>query len=208
MKRNPFRNRASHVKEPRRGMLAMLILLTLFGLTLATQPGFAGGKPKAKAPVDSLMAEALDIQQTVQGLRDWTNQISRKKAFKGLVSTGSIRGLYKQFEYKLKGKEVAWVIARKDVNRNLTTEAHFIEHNGSRSSGLKDLETTVRCYVQEAIAEFARAAPEGSMVLCIGKIVDIEFFQNFISLGIEARSVSIGSDEIEAWVGTQAKRTQ
>ncbi|MGI9478577.1 MAG: hypothetical protein ACR2PI_17880 [Hyphomicrobiaceae bacterium] len=196
------------MKEPRGGMLAMLILLVLFGLAFGTQPGFAGGKPKAKAPVDSLMVEALDIQETVQGLRDWAQQISRKKAFKGLVSTGSIRGLYKQFEKKLQGKEVAWVIARKDVSRNLTTQAYFIEHNGSRSSGLKDLETTVRCYVQEAIAEFARAAPAGSMVLCIGKIIDIEFFQNFISIGIEARSVPIGSDEIEAWVGTQAKRTQ
>ena len=204
MMRNPFRKFVPLVKKLRGGMLAMAIVLAAF----STQPGFAGGKPKAKAPVDTLMVDALHIQETVQGLRDWAHQISRKKAFKGLVSAGSLRGLYKQFETKLRGKKVAWVIARKDVNRNLTTQAHFIEHNGSRSSGLKDLETTVRCYVQEAIAEFARAAPAGSMVLCIGKIVDIEFFQNFISIGIEARSVSIGADEIDAWVGAQAKRAQ
>ena len=81
MMRDPFRNDVPLVKEPRGGMLAMLILLVLFGMAIGPQPGFAGGKPKAQAPVDSLMVEALDIQETVQGLRDWAQQISRKKAF-------------------------------------------------------------------------------------------------------------------------------
>lgn len=192
----------------RQGMRLLAIAMMLFGLVLNPRSALAGAKPKAKAPVDELMTEALHLQEGIHGLRDWATQVSRKKAFKGLVKAGTLRGLYRQFETKLKGQKVAWVIARKDVSRNIATEAHFIEHNGSRSAGSQDVETTVRCYVQDSIAEFARAAPPGSMILCVGEITDIEFFRNFISLSVRASSVSIGNDEIEAWVGAQAKASK
>jgi len=189
--------------------ILLVALFVLVALAMTPIPSLAAGKPKkAKAPVDALVVEALRLQKMVHELRDWEKQINRKKAFKTLASSNSVPGLYRRFENKLQGREIAWVIARKEVNRNLATEAHFIEHNMGKDASLKGMETNVRCYVDEGNATRAKAAPPGSMVLCIGKIADVQFFQNFISIGVESRNVVIGNDAFEAWVGKQAKLTK
>ncbi|MFY0612063.1 MAG: hypothetical protein JXQ99_11095 [Hyphomicrobiaceae bacterium] len=189
----------------RSGAAFVIAAMLLAGTLFASLPVSAGPKPKDKAPTDPFMVDAMSVQKSVQGLQGWAKQVSRYKAFKLLIDAGTLRGLYGQFEKKLRGREIAWVIARKEIHKNLSKNVYFIEHNGSRSTGRKDVETTVRCYVEDAIAERARAAPEGEMVLCLGKIVDIEFFRNFMSLGVEARSVAIGRERIASWVEAQPK---
>lgn len=185
---------------------ALMLLTVLLGLAAASGPVAAASaaKPK-KASRPEWMSEVDRLQHLVAERARFAAQVDPSAAYEVLLRSSSFRKQYARFEAELKGQEVAWVLARKLVEQDLATQRYFIEHSGGTHPELLDVEVNLRCYVDDADAARLKKAPAAEKVLCVGKIVDFDFFRNFLSIGVASRGVVIGSGEIESQLGQLAK---
>lgn len=187
---------------------AMQLLFVLVIVTMSVPPSLAGGAAKPKESKPEWMVEVRRLQDLVVERARWAKQVDPIKAYDVLLRSSSFRHQYDQFQSELQGKEVAWVLARKGVGQDLSTSRFFIEHSGGKHAHSDNVETHLRCYVGDETAARMQAVPSDESILCVGKIVDFDFFQDFLSIGVKAQNVTIGADEIEAWLGQQEKRSK
>ena len=187
---------------------AMRSLLVLLIVMINSLPSLAGGAAKPKESKPEWMVEVRRLQHLVAERARWVQQIEPNKAYDVLLSASSFRRQYDRFQSELQGKEVAWVLARKNIVQDLATNRFFIEHSGGKHAHSVNIETHLRCYVGDETAARAQAVPPAASILCVGKIVEFDFFRNFLSIGIEAQNVTIGVDEIETWLEHQEKHSK
>ncbi len=187
---------------------AIQILFVLVIVAMNGPPSLAGGAAKPKESKPEWMVEVRRLQDLVAERARWAKQVDPTKAYDVLLRSSSFRHQYDQFQSELQGKEVAWVLARNDIGQDLSTSRFFIEHSGGKHAHSDNVETHLRCYVGDETAARVQAVPADGSILCVGKIVDFDFFQDFLSIGVEATNVTVGTDEIEAWLERQEKRSK
>lgn len=185
---------------------ALVFTAVVLGLAAAPEPvkAASAAKPK-KASRPEWMAEVDRLQNLVAERARFAAQVEPNTAFEVLLRSSSFRKQYARFETELKNQEVAWVMSRKLVELDLATQRYFVEHSGGKHPELIDVEVNLRCYVNDAEAARLKKAPAAEKVLCVGTIVDFDFFRNFLAIGVAARGIVIGSGEIETQLERLAK---
>lgn len=181
------------------------LLLTILGLVASAYPSLAGGGAKPKESKPQWMAEVNRLQSIVAERARWAGQVDPEKAYEVLLSSGSFRKQYGRFEAELQGEDVAWIMARKDVIQNLTSNRFFMEHSSGKHHRVANVETYLRCYIDDDTAAILKSAEPESKVLCVGKIVEFDFFRDFLAIGVRAQHVMIGGEKIETWLSQQPK---
>ena len=184
------------------GVRLSLVLLSLLAGTCSS---LAGGAAKPKESKPQWMAEVDRLQHIVAERVRWAGQVDPEKAYDILLSSGSFRKQYGRFEAELQGQDVAWIMARKDVVQNLSTSRFFVEHSGGKHHRVNNVETYLRCYIDDDTATRVQSAAPESKVLCVGKIIEFDFFQGFLAIGVRARHVMLGGEKIETWLNQQPK---
>lgn len=185
---------------------ALMFATVLAGITMPPEPVKAASAAKPKKAVrPEWMAEVDRLQHLVAERARFAAQIDPNAAYDVLLRSSSFRKQYARFKAELKDQEVAWVMARKYVEQDLATQRYFIEHSGGKHPELLDVEVNLRCYVDDETAARLKEAPAAEKVLCVGKIVDFDFFRNFLAIGVASRGVVIGSGDIEKQLGQLAK---
>ena len=181
------------------------LLLGVMCLMVAAPAALAGGGAKPKESKPAWMAEVNRLQHIVAERARFAGQVDPEKAYDVLLNSGSFRKQYGRFEAELKDTEVAWVMARKTVVQNLSTHRFFVEHSGGKHNRVNNIETNLRCYVDDDTAARVQSAPPETKILCVGKVIEFDFFQDFLAVGVKAQNVIVGGEKIEAWLVRQPK---
>lgn len=166
----------------------------------------AGGekKPTIVLPewLDALKSLQSDVREI--GAR-WAAQLDRVKTTDKLLSIESPQRQLQWFDRSVRGQTIAWVLSFHTLDYDVSDGAQFVEHSNQSYADLESTARNVRCYIDDDVAEKLRETASGTLLLCVGELVDFHALHKFVSLSVRATEIHVSKSDVKAWIADQQK---